>query len=102
MPCPISFPVQMDSDIPNSDMLFNMSYPIPDMSLLNALDDEALEQIIQANFHEDFEVLVDPTLGPETTVAIDNNCTEIYWNITLVPRSLRKNHTYVLVSYWGA
>ena len=78
---------------------FNFSYPIPDMSLLNALDDEALEQILRANYEDtDYEIYVDPTFEPETTAAYNTNCTETVWNVTLVPRSLRKNKTYVLVS----
>lgn len=94
------------------DPALNFSFPMPDMNVLNALDDEALEQIIKANYEdvEYSEVYVDPTtfqqeLETEATtlldMAADSNCTETIWNVTLVPRSLRKNHTYVLVRFFS-
>lgn len=96
------------------DLAMNFSFPMPDMNVLNALDDEALEQIIKANYEDveyGEELYVDPTtfqqeLETEATtllnMAADVNCTETVWNVTLVPRSLRKNHTYVLVRFFGS
>jgi len=82
----------------------NFTYPIPEMDLLNALDDAALEQIIFAEKESDYEVYVD---HPSNTVfdydvSFDtdipsSNCTETYWNVTLIPRSLRLNHHYKVV-----
>ena len=45
----------------------NFTYPIPEMDLLNALDDAALEQIIFAEKESDYEVYVD---HPSNTVSI--------------------------------
>ena len=45
----------------------NFTYPIPEMDLLNALDDAALEQIIFAETESDFEVYID---HPSNTVSI--------------------------------
>lgn len=79
---------------PNSSpvSLINVSYPaMTDMEILESLDDEALEEIIRTNsmmHHSD----------NEAQSAQGSNCTETVWNVTLVPRELRKNHTYVLVS----
>ena len=44
----------------------NFTYPIPEMDLLNALDDAALEQIIFAEKESDYEVYVD---HPSNTVS---------------------------------
>ena len=46
----------------------NFTYPIPEMDLLNALDDAALEQIIFAEKESDYEVYVD---HPSNTVSIN-------------------------------
>lgn len=76
------------------------SFPMPDMDVLNALDDEALEQIIKANYEDpDYSIYVDPAeFDQESLDEQQTNCTETVWNVTLVPRPLRQNQTYVLVS----
>ena len=87
-----------------TDINLNFTFPMPDMDILNALDNEALEQIIldsDDSFYYD-EVYIDPSLtgdfhSPQVTSVMESNCTEIVWNVTLVPRSLRKNPTYVMV-----
>ena len=82
---------------------------LPDMDELNALDDAALQRI--ANYDDsayDYETsYIDPSSTstdvdtPENDVVMFgdmHNCTETFWNVSLVPRALRKNPTYVLVS----
>ena len=46
----------------------NFTYPIPEMDLLNALDDTALEQIIFAESESDYEVYID---HPSSKVSIN-------------------------------
>ena len=88
-----------DESIPS-----NFNFPYPDMDVLNALDDAALQRIIQANYEDDASIdyetsYVDPS-SIEDVTAIHSNCTETYWNVSLVPRALRKNATYVLVGFY--
>ena len=101
------------SPLNNDDKSLNpntFDFPLPDMDVfsdLNALDDAALQRIIQANYEDsvyDYETsYVDPSNvdAPENDVVMFedmHNCTETFWNVSLVPRALRKNPTYVLVS----
>ena len=101
------------SPLNNDDKSLNANtfdFPMPDMDVfsdLNALDDAALQRIIQANYEDsvyDYETsYVDPSNvdAPENDVVMFedmHNCTETFWNVSLVPRALRKNPTYVLVS----
>ena len=97
------FPANYKPEVSISDESFpsNFNFPYPDMDELNALDDAALQRIIQANYGDDSSIdyetsYVDPS-STEDGTAIHTNCTETYWNVSLVPRALRKNATYVLV-----
>ena len=78
----------------------NFNFPLPDMDVLNALDDAALQRIIQANYEDDTIDYETSYVDPNTYEDVSNvsNCTETFWNVSLVPRALRKNGTYVLVS----
>ena len=79
------------------------------MEVLNALDDEQLEQIIRSNYSGgleiDYEVYGDlSSVYDYDNTGVENlngtifgNCTETLWNVTLVPRSLRMNHHYKVV-----
>lgn len=103
---------QKVSPLNNDDKSLNANtfdFPLPDMDVfsdLNALDDAALQRIIQANYEDsvyDYETsYVDPSNvdAPENDVVMFedmHNCTETFWNVSLVPRALRKNPTYVLI-----
>ena len=93
------------SDDDDSNLPSNFDFPMPDIDVLNALDDAALQRIIQANYEDstyDYETsYIDPSGSEETSDDVEmlpTNCTETFWNVSLVPRALRKNPTYVLVS----
>ncbi len=59
-----------------------------ELEVLHALDNDALQELIQAS---------SASASSNSDLGI-LNCTETFWNVTLVKRDLRKNRTYVLVS----
>ena len=73
-----------------SDYLENYEYDDYDYNYdMSEIMDDAEGYIDGAIFSENFNLTDSKYLDP--------NCTETHWNITLVPRELRSNPTYVMV-----